>query len=134
MLLSIFLRPWFVSMYFLLNNLHFCQQFKMCKTLGFSVDITHRLTNAEEDSLIPQVIWQLKLALIFDMDKVFPSVDKNSICFCAINLFLYIHFNKSAFHFRCQSANFLKIFTTSDHLTMFTSRAFQDRGSQQVSS
>jgi len=86
-------------MYFLLNNLHFCQQFKMCKTLGFPVDITHRLTNAEEDGLIPQVIWQLKLALIFDMRKVFPSVDKNSICCCAINLFLYIHFNKSAFSF-----------------------------------
>lgn len=93
----------------------------MCKTLGFPVDITQRLTNAEEDSLIPQVIWQLKLALTFDTDKVFPSVDKNSICCFAINLFLYVHFNKSAFHFRCQNPYFLKIFTIIDHLTMFTS-------------
>lgn len=124
MLLHIFLSTWFVSIYFLLNNLRFCQQFKMCKMLGFPVDITHRLTNAGENGLIPQVIWHLKLALIFDTRKVFPSAGKDSICYCVINLFLYVYLSTSAFSFQLPKCKFAKNLPhVIDHLTMFTSES-----------
>lgn len=93
-----FLSTQFVSLCFLLNNPWFRQEFKMCKTLGFPVDITHRLSNAEENSLSPQVVWQLKLALIFDTCS-FPNTSRDSAWCCTMNLLSNIYLSTLAFLF-----------------------------------
>jgi len=79
--------------------------------LGFPVDITQRLTKAQENSLGPQVIWHLKLALIFWHARVFPNAGKDSPA--VLQSVFYYTFTSvhQHFHFSCQDANLLKIFT-----------------------